>query len=185
MNQFSAKNKIFILLATWLGLSAAMLLFFFNLLDNSNRNNVDAMFDQKKDLTILKAERQSFVQAQADLLRLSKEIHQPENFFSSDITLVNEIRTLENLGTEYNLQMQLSGVSGTIGTVPKAKTSTALGVIPFTISLSGEFQNVVDFVEVLENLDFITNVNNLSVNAGANGQVNASLAANFYLKKWH
>ena len=79
--------------------------------------------------------------------------------------------------------MQLSGVSGTINTAPKAKTTTALVVIPYSISLSGSLQDVLNFIETLENLSFITNVGSVSIAAADSGSVSAGLTANFYLRK--
>ena len=126
----------------------------------SNLRTLEGMDQQKKDLAALNAERQSYIQAKGDLDDLAKKSIQPEDFFSKDITLVNEIRTLEGWGNKLGVQMTLSGVSGTINSVPKAKT-----------------------IEVLENLNFITNINNIGISAGDNNQVTLSLGANFYLKR--
>ena len=179
----SAKNKILGLLAAWLLLTLLMFWFFFGLLDKSNKNALDGMSQQRKDLAVLKAERQSYEQAQADLKRLEKESFQPDNFFSRDTALVNEIQTLERLGNKLNVNMQLSGISGTVSTALKAKTQTSLVQISYNINLDGDLSQVVDFIESLENLEFITNVNRVSITAAEGRRVSANLTAYFYIKR--
>lgn len=171
------------MLGGWVILSAAMFMYLFGILDASNRHTLDAMSKQRKDLALLKAEKQSYTQAQADLQELSKKSLQPDSFFSKDINLVNELRILEDWSRKLNITMQLSGLSGTVNTAPKAKTATPIVVVPYGISLTGSFSQVTNFLEVLENLSFITNVNGLSLSSANNNLVNASLSANFYLQK--
>ncbi len=182
MKQHSSKNKIILLVILWLCLSVAMFMYFFNILDVSNRALVIANQQKKKEKAQLAAQFESYKQAQGELLQLSKESFQPENFFSRDITLVNEIKTLEGLSEKYNLTMELSGISGTVNTAPKAQTVSVLLVIPYSINVKGSLAQVVDFIETLENLSFITNVNNVSVNAADKGSVAASMTADFYLR---
>ena len=183
MNHFSAKNKIVLLLVVWLGLSALTFGYFFKLLDRANQKTLDSMDVQRKEFAQLTAERQSQNQAKWDLETLAKQSIQPENFFSRDITLVNELKILEGLSDRLNLKMQIGGVSGTVNTAAKAKTITPLVVIPYSISVSGSLQRAVDFVETLENLKFITNVSNISISTADKNTVNVGMTANFYLKK--
>ena len=79
--------------------------------------------------------------------------------------------------------MQLSGVSGTATTAAKAKTITALAVVPYSIYLTGQLEQVVKFIEAVENLSFVTKTDTLSINAGENGNVVAVLSASFFIKK--
>ncbi len=172
-----------IVLAIWLSLSLIMFFYLFSILDITNTQSIKAMEQQNKDLAVLIAERESYIKAKADLQKISKEEIQPDTFFSKDISLVNEIRTLESWAEKLNVKMQLTGVSGTINTLPKAKTLTPIGTVPYSIGLLGSFTQVVNFVEVLENLSFITNVTAVSISNAADGQVNLNLSASFYLKK--
>src|SRR6266404_494000 len=157
MKNFSARNKIIVLSLVWLGLSASMFLYFFNILDSSNSATVLAMAKQQQELLFLQAQDQSYQQAKLDLRKLAQESIQPGDFFSQDITLVKEIETLESLGQKLNLQMQISGVGGTVKSAPKAKTITSLATIPYSISLNGDFASAVGFIETLEHLSFISN----------------------------
>lgn len=183
MKKSSAKNKIILLLIAWLILSAVMFMYLFKILDGQNQATLDSMAQERKDLAALQAQDASYKQAQADLQELAGKPLQPENFFSSDIALVDEIQTLENLAAKYNLKMQLSGVAGTIGTLPNAGTITPIGIVPYGINLNGDFFQVVNFIESMEHLSFITNPTNISIGATEGGNVTVNLAANFYLRK--
>ncbi len=183
MLQMKAKNKIFLALVLWIGLSATIFFYFFDILDQANQKTLNAMAQQRKDLANLKAERESYRLAKEDLDDLAKRAYQPMDFFSKDISLVKEIKTLEALGEQMNVTLQLSGVSGTTATAAKAKTITPLAVIPYSIYLTGQLEQVVKFIEAVENLSFVTKTDTLSINAGENGNVSAVLAASFYIKK--
>jgi Tfp pilus assembly protein PilO len=183
MKKTPAKNKIILLLLVWLILSVAMFMYFFKLLDGQNRATLDSMAQERKDLAALQAQDASFKQAQADLQELAGKPLQPENFFTKDISLVNEIQTLENLAVKYNVKMQISGVAGTIASLSNAGTVTPIGAVPYGINLTGDFFQVVNFIESLEHLSFITNPTNISIGAAEGGNVVASMTANFYLRK--
>jgi hypothetical protein len=60
---------------------------------------------------------------------------------------------------------------------------TALAVVPNTITLSGSLSSTVDFVETLEHLSFITNVNAVNIQTEDQGNVTLNLASDFYLQK--
>lgn len=183
MGKISAKNKIFIMLASWLILSGLMFFYFFGLLDNANQHALDDMMQQNQNLSVLNSERESYLQSQKDLQQLAQESIQPGTFFSEDITLVDEIKTLEEWGQRLGVQMTLTGVSGTADTSPEAKTITPIVMVPYNINLVGDLTQAVNFLEVLENLDFITHINSISMGAATKGQVVLNLSANFYIKK--
>lgn len=183
MKNFSAKNKIILLLLAWLVLSALMFFYFFKILDGQSSATLASMAQEKKDLVVLQAEDASYKQAQADIQKLAEQSPQPEDFFSRDIALVNELQTLENLALKYNVKMQISGVSGTVGSLPKAATATSLAMIPYSIALNGDFFQVMQFLENYEHLSFITNVTGISINAADKNNVTMSLASNFFLRE--
>ncbi len=171
------------LVIAWAVLSACMFFYFFNFLDASNQQVVSSMQKQKKDLASLQGQEQSFELAKSDLDKLAAQAIQPDDFFSKDITLVNEIQTLEDLNQKLNVNMQLSGLSGTIGGEPSAGTITPIAQVPYAISIKGSLDQVTGFLQALENLSFVTNVTSISVSAGDKGLVNANLSAVFYLRK--
>lgn len=183
MKNLSSKNKLILLLLVWLLVSGGMFLYFFPILDNSNQQILNSMATNQKDLALLLSESESYKQAQDDLQKLTTEPLQPDDFFSRDINLVNEIQALEDLATKYNVQMQLSGISGTVNTAGKAPTITPIVTIPYSIVLNGDLGSVVNFIENLEHLSFVVNLTSFSINASGQGTVTASLSSNFYLRK--
>jgi Tfp pilus assembly protein PilO len=181
--KLSAKNKIAIVVISWLVLCGVMFLYLFPIMDGKNQAELDSMAQDRKSLVLLQAQDQSYKQAQSDLQELASKTYQPEDFFTKDISLVNEVKTLEDLAAKYNLKMILTGVNGTIAALPKADTASNLAQIPYGITLSGDFYQAVNFIETMENLSFVTNITSLSINAADKSSIVVSLGANFYLSK--
>lgn len=179
----SAKNKIFIAVAVWAASIGAMFGYFFGLLDFSNQGALRILSQQNKELQNLKTEKESYELASADLQAVKAKAYQPEDFFGRDVTFVKEIITLEQLAQKLGLDLALSGVSGTVGRAPSAKTATPLAAVPFSITLKGSFGQVVNYIDAMENLSFITTSNTLNVTGQSNGSVIATMNANFYLRK--
>ncbi len=183
MQIFPKKNKIYVLAAVWLVICASMFGYFFNILDRSNLAEVNAIKEKNKELSQLEYERDSFEKAKADLALLAKQDIQPKDFFSKDVTLVNEIETLEGIARDNSVDLILSGISGTVKTIPKAKTVSDIGTVPYNINLTGSLSNVVSFIETVEHLSFITNVTSLAVRGDTEDKVNVTMTASFYLSK--
>lgn len=179
----SAKNKIIILSLFWVVLCAVVFGYLFGILDQANQKTVNSMAQQKKDLALLKAESESYKRARQDLQTLSEKSYQPENFFNRDITFVNEIRSLEDWASRLGVDVQISGISGTVAGAPKAKTTTPIAVFPVGISISGSLEQVVKYIQVLENLSFVSNINAVNLGNGSAGKIGANLSANFYISK--
>ncbi len=183
MNKITAKSKIYSALAIWLLVCLAMFSYGFKILDNSNQETQDKILQQNKELAVLEAEKASYEQANKDLSELSQKKMQPGDLFSRDITLVNELKTLESLAQTLGLDLNLSGISGTTKTAPKAQTQGDIVIVPYYMIVNGQFSKVVDFIETAENLPFITHLNGVTISAASGGTVNANLTANFYLRK--
>lgn len=183
MKRTSSKHKIIILVLAWLLLSGSMLFYFFGLQDSANQNLLDSMVKDRIELVQLQAQNDSYKQGQNDLQEMATKPNQPEDFFTRDIALIKEIETLENLSKKLNVQMDLSGVAGTINNAPQAATLTPLAIIRYGLSLNGDLPRVVDFIETMENLSFVSNVTSLTISSANAGSVTANLTANFYLRK--
>ena len=179
----SAKNKIFFYLFVWVVLCSGMFFWVFKNMTVSNQASLDETMTLKKEEALLEAQKQSFIQAKNDLAKLKSYEIQPEDFFSKDVTLVNEIRRLEAVSQTLSLNTTFSGISGTLKTAVKAPTKSSIVKIPFNINTKGTLANTVAFMEYLENLEFMTSVNLASVSSAGEGEVNASFSAAFYLKK--
>lgn len=177
------QTKIYLTLVVWLCLLGAMFGYGFGILQNSNSESLVSISQEKDQLLSLQAEQQSYLLAQRDLEDLSEKEIQPKDFFSKDTTLVREITALENLGKINQVTLNIAGISGTIDSLPKAKTISPLFVMPYSMTVTGSINNVLNFVESLYNLDFITTINSFTLGAANKNTLNVNLTANFYLRK--
>jgi Tfp pilus assembly protein PilO len=178
----SYKIKNYIVIAA-LGLVFVLLFtYFFGLFDTRNELMAQEVQSKEKELAAAQAEQRSFQQAQKDLEALKELPLQPQDFFSVDTRLVKEIKTLEDLAGEIGLKLTLQ-VSGTSKAAAKApNTTSALLVVPYTMSLEGSFPKVVSYLNAIEHLPFVTTVQTLEINALPKDLVRTSISAQFYIK---
>ncbi len=177
------KIKIYATLALWLGITAAAFAYGFPAIDRSNRAVAANIAQEKSQMLDLETQEQSFLLAKRDLQDLAQQPIQPQDFFSQDVTLVKEIEELEALGKSENVHLTLGGISGTINSEPKAKTKSALYAVPYSITVNGSFADVVNYVQTLEHVDFVTALTSLSMAGSGGDNVTASMSATFYIRK--
>lgn len=177
------KVKIYGLFVIWLVLCVGVFAYGFNILNASNQVAMDNIAKDQKDIQALQQQEQSFQEAQREVKQMQDAQPQPSEFFSQDITLVKELETLESLGKNLNVKLVISGVSGTIATVPKAPTQSALFVVSSSLSVTGGLDQVVNFLQATEHLGFIMSVNSFTFTALGGQQVNASMNIAFYIRK--
>lgn len=183
MRNLTAKNRIILIAVLWVALAGAMFGYFFKLLSQANQKVAAAIVVKNQELGLLQTEQLNFRQAKSELDKLSKEPYQPEEFFSKDITLVKEVLALETLADDLHVDITLSNLRGTLKDAQKAKTKGEVFAVPFSLAVVGQMNDVISYIETLENLAFITNTNTISLSADKEGLVNAAIGANFYLKK--
>ncbi len=177
----SFKIKIYFVCALWVILVFVMFAYLFNIFDNSNMAVVTDFAKQQHDLALLRAQQESFKQANSDLKKVESQKYKPEDLFSKDVTFVNELRILESLGEQTGVQLQITGISGTVKSVPKAPTLSPLYQIAYGFSITGSLDNCLAFLQHLEHLPFSTTVSSLSVSPGSDN-VSMSLSGLFYIK---
>lgn len=181
--KLSAQKKIYLVSAVWLAVVFLMFNLGFKFLDSSNKKTREKIQEQTKEEAVLINEKESYDSAKKDLDELKAKTVQPEEFFSKDITLVNEIKFLEELGSQYGVKLNLSGLSGTVKTAPKAKTQSDIVIAPYGINVAGSFPNVLAFLEHMENLPFLTQLTGFSLSAAGGKDVVLNMSANFYLER--
>lgn len=151
-------------------------------LSSLNRAKLEEILASKKVVIELKQEQANVEQAKKDLQDLSSKVRVPEEFFSKDITLVDDLRILEAKAKESAVDMTLS-VSGTLNTAVKAKTASELYSVPFSVQLKGDFKDVVAYMDFLEHFGTLFTVRSVSMLGGTSDVVTANLVGNFYLRK--
>lgn len=179
----SARKKIIALGLSWVALCAVMFGYVFGLFSDGNAEAQRRYQEREMELYRLQAEQESFQRAERDLEVLERDTHQPEQYFSRDVTLVSEIETLEKLASSLKLTFALSGLSGTASAARRAKAQSDLLSVPYSVSIGGAYADVVEFFERLEHLPFITHVTAVTVSAASGGKVNASFTGVFFVRK--
>src|SRR5579872_3671484 len=108
----SIQSKIFLTVVVWLALCGGMFLYGFKVLDGSNRAALADISKQKNQMLSLQAAAESYRLSQKDVQDMAKNNPQPIDFFSSDVTLVKEIETIENLAVARHVVLTLGGIGG-------------------------------------------------------------------------
>ncbi len=182
MNKLSPKIKIYISIVIWLLVSGILFGYVFPRIDQANQDQVTGFANARKNLDKVKAEQESYRLAKQDLENVTKEHIQPDGFFSKDVTLVNEIQTIENMADTYHVTVDLTGLSGTLQNSQKAPTRSQIFLVPYALVVHGGFTEVLNFLDNLEHVPFVTTINSVSMSIAAGDTVNLVLGANFYLK---
>ncbi len=182
MMKLSYKYKIVVLVGVWLVASFILIFYVFGWINQGSQKKIAEILELKKEQMELQAEQTSYQLAKSDLELLEKKDIKPENFFSKDTSLVNELRTIEALAEKHNLVLTLS-IAGTANTLGKAKTSGELLLVPYSISLGGEYVDIVNFLKSMEKLSFITHLRTVSFGATGQGKASLTTSALFYIKK--
>lgn len=179
----TTKIKIFVIALIWIGFCISMPLHFFSIFENSGKLIQEQINSAKKETKSLQTELDSFEKAKRDLEDLDKQVHQPENFFRGEINVVEQLRILESLGPNLGLTVTTSGLSGTLASATKAETLTNLAKIPYNFTVTGPYERALDFLDIIENLNFIIHTNAVSINPLEAGNVNLTMSAVMFLKK--
>ena len=183
MKGLTNKVKIILVSAVFILFAAGMFLFGYGIMAGRNQSSADIIAQRRVELESLKREQQSFEQGKKDLAQLDASAHPPAELFSRDTKVVKEIQQLESTAQRYDLELKIS-VTGTAKTaVPVVGTSGELFAVPYTISLDGDFGNILKFMQTAERLPFITHAKSLTFNAIGPDESHASISSEFYIKK--
>ncbi len=137
--------------------------------------------ETKKVVQELRQEQTNIQLAKQDLSEMAAKPLQPEDFFSRDTSLVAEIKNIESITSKLELDATLS-VSGTSKSGLKISESKDLVGIPFALTLTGHYADLVRFMEYMENAASLTAVRSLTLGVADSQTVSASLSGSFYIK---
>lgn len=140
------------------------------------------ILEQKKTVLELRQEQHNIELAKQDLVEIEKKERLPENFFSKDTTLVTDLGSLEGTARDLRIEFSLS-ISGTVPVAAKAKTTSELFLVPFTIQLSGAYADVISYFDFLEHSGTVFTVQTINLGSGDVERVTANLGGSFYLRK--
>lgn len=185
MTGLASQTKIIILAIGFVLFAAGMYLFGYGIMAGRNQVLTDAIAEQNVQLEVLQREQKSFEQGKKDLAILEKSTYPPDELFSQDTKVVKEIQQIETAAQRYGVELSLS-VSGSAKAAKKVEgTASELYVVPYTITLNGSIDNILQLIQAIERMPFVTHVNTLSIMASPEDQTKTVIASEFYIKKWN
>lgn len=145
-------------------------------------SSLSGIMEQKKEVVELRQEQRNLELAKKDLAELASKHVLPEDFFSKDVTLVNNLGVLESKARELGVLLTVS-ISGTVASAPKAKTPTELYMVPFTMQLEGDFANVVAYMDWLEHAGTLFVIRSVTAAGSQKDTIVINLLGTVYLRK--
>ena len=179
----NAKNKIYILIAAFIVVCGILFGYGFSIFQKASDSIALRIYDKAKEFKALEAEQRSYEAGKIDLAKLEKMEFKPSDLFSQDTRLVKEIKELESMADENNLELTVS-ISGTSLETKKVKESNSnIFLFPYSMNLSGKYSDLIKFMQSVEHAPFVTYVDNLSITSIGENTVRAIFNASFYIKK--
>jgi hypothetical protein len=183
MSKISAKSKIYIFLVLWLLVAGSFFGYVINIFKKGNKVLESSVSDKQGTLQSLEVQQKGYLQGKEDIDKVAEQSIQPDDLFSKDVSLVGEIQTLESLAKVYNVTMKLGGLNGTIQSISTVKLNNSLYVVPASIIVTGNLDNVVAFLDHVEHLPFATKINTINIAAMEDRSISLTFSINFYLKQ--
>lgn len=181
--QQSPRTKLILVIALFAAFVIFMFTFGYGILEGRNKAQLGVIEKRKLDLLVLEREQQNFRQGRLDIEELESKEYPPQELFSKDTKVVKEIKQLENLASDYNLEFTL-GVTGGVETAEEATEVTSeLLIIPYTITLEGAYLNLIKYLQAAEHTLFVNHTSEIRMTSQKGGTVRTQLFSRFYLKK--
>lgn len=179
----NARNKIYILITAFIIVCGVLFGYGFNIFQKASESIALRIYEKAKEFKALEAEQRSYEAGKIDLAKLEKMDFKPRDLFSQDTRLVKEIKSLEALADENNLELTVS-ISGTSAETKKVKESNSnIYLFPYSMTLIGKYSDLIKFTQEVEHASFVTYIDNISIAAIGENSVRAILNASFYIKK--
>lgn len=143
----------------------------------------ESLNEKNTELAEFQEEQKSYELGKRDLGGLAEKPIKPEELFSKDTKVVKEVKTLEDLAKSLALESRLT-VAGTAKNATKLpKANAQILTIPYTLSVQGKYDKVVNFLDYSEHLNFIMSYRTVTMVAEKDGLVKALFSGDFYILK--
>ncbi len=183
MKQLTYKTKIFLAIGFLVVFIGGMFLFGYGIIASRNQIITDKLSEKTLEWEVLKREQESFEKGKVDLAVLEKASYPPEELFSRDTKLVKEIQQLESAAQLHGLELVIS-ISGTVESAIKAAgTRGELFVVPYTLTLTGDFAKSLMFIQNMEHLPFVTRAREINITSNPDTGSSTVISADFFIKK--
>ncbi|MEZ4180382.1 MAG: hypothetical protein R3B41_02630 [Candidatus Doudnabacteria bacterium] len=183
MSQLSAKSKVIILLVGFVIFAVLMFFLVYPYFDKRNKDILAQINTKKLDLIILEREQKNFKQARTDIEDLRSKDYPPQELFSRDTKVVKEIKVLEGIANDYNLDFSLQVNGGVEDFKPVEGLTSELFIVPYSVTLEGAYNNVLKYLGSAQKTSFINHTTVVSIRAIEDGLVEAIIESNFYLQE--
>lgn len=132
----------------------------------------------------LNEQAKSLSKMNEDLQAVAAMSIKPADFFTSDATLVNEIKTMEEVAAKTKSVMTLS-ISGTADKALAVSSASGLSQVPYAVTLKTTFPDLIRFIKYMENRYFISPISGLNISGDEDkqGGVSATILSSFYIYK--
>lgn len=179
--------KIYSYVLALLAVSAFAFFYLFPMLANGLIQLQNTHKDQLSKIKSLDEQVKALQAMQRNLDDIAKMPVQPKDLFapySADVTLVDEIQSLENSAVKTNNTMKIT-INGSAQGAQPYPSASGLVSIPYIINLNGTYPQTVRFLEYLENSFFISPVQQITIsrNGDKAGTVNTKITTMFFLQK--
>ncbi len=163
--------------------SAFLFLYGYSILDDKNHNTALKVAESEQSYQDLLYEQVGFEQGRRDLKEIEEAEFSPNKLFPKNTTLVDNIRVLEDVANRYNLEFVIL-LSGTgVGDLRTPGVVSEIFSAPYSLTLTGQFRDVMSFFQTIENLQFPTHITNVQINAIVDGEVTAILNSEFFIEQ--
>lgn len=182
MSNLNYKTKTILIIVGFILFAVGMVWFGFGIIGNKNQATADEIAKKRIELGLLEKEQKSLEQGKKDLAQLASSTYPPENLFSKDTRVVNEIQRLEEASKQAGVELNIS-VTGTQKTAEKVKgVSSDLITIPYTITLNGSFANELTFMQYMEHMPFITHADDITIIVSSADKTKMLIRSKFFIK---
>ncbi len=182
-SKLSSRYKIYIAATGFVVVVGLLFGYLYSILQTSSETIAARIFQKDKEYKGLQSEQLSYEAGKKDLAELEELPKKPADLFSQDVRLVKEIQTLETLAKNASLTMTFS-IAGTSSEAKKAPKSIAnIYFVPYILNVTGSYQNIVQFMDQVEHVPFVTHFQEISLTALEKDQVRGSFVGNFFIKK--
>jgi Tfp pilus assembly protein PilO len=181
--KLNSKIKIFLVSGAFLLFAGIMFFYGYGILASGNQAIGDTVKQRRTELDVLQREQKNFEQGKKDLATLSSATYPPDDLFSSDTKVVKEIQQLEAASNLYGVELTIT-ISGTTKTAIKADGATGeVYKIPYTMTVTGTFENTLSFMQAIEHLPYVTRIDSLQIAVGEKNKSVSTFLSEFYIKK--
>ena len=140
--------------------------------------------DQIAQYNSLQAQIQSLYAMQQDLDSLSKAAVKPDDLFTTDVQLVNEIQHIEDIAKISSNTLKVT-ISGTAKDAQAYPGFSKLYKVPYSMTLVGSFSSTLQFLHYFENSFFVSPIDAINIDnqqALTAGQVKTTIIAGFFIR---